>query len=357
MDLRFLAPIYERPAPYVSVYLDTGRATARAIQEVPLRWRAAKEELARQGVDGPLLGTMEEIVTDPGEAAPGRALFAADGKVVYSEALPAPPVRPIEHVGRAPRVMPLLMERRERLPHVRVLVDREGADIAATGRNPLTVDGQKWPVHQSGQGGWSQSAYGRSTENTWANNAELAAHTAEREAEKAGAELIVLGGDVQARRMVLEGLGPKWFDRTVEVYEGSRAAGADLSVWENAVEETVRAWAERRLRERLDGFGKHPVEGFQPVAAALQRGQVDTLLVNGEPEGELWIGDEGQMIAATEEEARTLGFTNPQAVPAGDALVRAVVASDASLEFVPESERRFRDGVGVFLRFVIHAAQ
>ena len=46
MDLSFLTPLYETPGPVASVYLDTTRAEESGAQEIELRWRAARAELA-----------------------------------------------------------------------------------------------------------------------------------------------------------------------------------------------------------------------------------------------------------------------------------------------------------------------
>ncbi|MGH3319088.1 MAG: hypothetical protein ACRDN9_02720 [Streptosporangiaceae bacterium] len=48
MNLSFLAPLYDRPGPYASVYLDTSRTVEDASHQMELRWRAVRGGLAEQ---------------------------------------------------------------------------------------------------------------------------------------------------------------------------------------------------------------------------------------------------------------------------------------------------------------------
>lgn len=73
MRLDFLRPLDRHPGPYASVYLATARDAEDAKQAVPLRWRAVRDRLRSAGADTATMNAIEEIVTDPGRAAPGRA--------------------------------------------------------------------------------------------------------------------------------------------------------------------------------------------------------------------------------------------------------------------------------------------
>src|SRR5437764_12822455 len=92
-------PLYERTGNYVSVDLATARDHQDAPQEVALRWRAARQELAEAGAGENTLDAIEAVVTDPARAAPGRAVFARDGTVTFTGPLASPPRRQISRVG------------------------------------------------------------------------------------------------------------------------------------------------------------------------------------------------------------------------------------------------------------------
>lgn len=92
-----------------------------------------RERLAEQGADPATLDAVGTAVRDhpfqPGRY--GLAAFAEDGRVVLVATLPAPPAADEAHVGPLPRVMPLIAQRGEEVPYVRVLADRTGADLDA----------------------------------------------------------------------------------------------------------------------------------------------------------------------------------------------------------------------------------
>jgi hypothetical protein len=184
MKLDFLHTAYALSPPYVSLYLETARDTEHAAKAVDLRWRQARETLEAAGADAATLDAVAEVVTDPGRAAPGRAVFAAGGRVGYTESLPVPP-RPIAEWSPLPRALPLLFLRDEPIAHLRVLVDRQGADISVCGsrRHAMTVRGRDWPIQKVREGGWSEPRYQRSAVETWEANAKEVADVVARQAD------------------------------------------------------------------------------------------------------------------------------------------------------------------------------
>ncbi|WP_353945743.1 hypothetical protein ABII15_31925 [Streptomyces sp. HUAS MG91] len=52
MDLAFLTPLYERPGPWASVYVDAARHRASTAEERTLEALAVQRALARAGADG-----------------------------------------------------------------------------------------------------------------------------------------------------------------------------------------------------------------------------------------------------------------------------------------------------------------
>ena len=51
MMLSFLRPLYRGFGRWVSVYVDTSRRSPAVAEAAKLRWRQARDQLARQGAD------------------------------------------------------------------------------------------------------------------------------------------------------------------------------------------------------------------------------------------------------------------------------------------------------------------
>lgn len=361
MRLDFLQAVYALPAPYASLYLETARDTEHATKAVALRWRRAREALVDAGADTATVDAIEAVVTDPALAAPGRAVFAAGDRVGYTEGLPTPP-RPLAEWSPLPRALPLLCQRDEPIVHLRVLVDRIGADITVLGQRPhtISVQGRDWPVQKVREGGWSESRYQRSAAETWDANARQVAEVVAHEAASADAQLIIVAGDVRARELLLERLPEPHRGRTVLADHGGRAAGTDEEKWEAEVAGLLSAHQEARRRGRVaafrEGHGRgDAVAGVREVAAALRMGQADVVLLNDPPGdgpwGTLWYGTAPGELAATEDEARDLGMNDPAPGQAGSVLVRAMVGTGAKADHVAREELELTDGIGALLRF------
>src|SRR5262249_13061225 len=160
----FLRPLYAEPSPqtWASVYLDVSHDTEDAARAIELRWRAAREDLHRQGADDATLAALDTVVAEqpplPGEQ--GLALFSGAGRVPLRLAMPGPPVRQIAMVAPLPHVTPAVAERGEEVRWLRVVVDRTGADLEGAAHGTVdrrrTVNGQwRYPIHRAKPGGWS----------------------------------------------------------------------------------------------------------------------------------------------------------------------------------------------------------
>src|SRR5215207_10809553 len=60
VDLHFLSELTATPGPYASVYLDASHTTEDAAHTLPLRWAAARDELAGQGADDATLAALDD---------------------------------------------------------------------------------------------------------------------------------------------------------------------------------------------------------------------------------------------------------------------------------------------------------
>jgi hypothetical protein len=105
----------------------------------------------------------------------------------------------------------------------------------------------------------------------------------------------------------------------------------------------------RSQRGRDDAAGT----GLAATVAALQRCQVDTVLLVNDPSSteKLWIGDTPSEIAMTEVDLSAMGVLNPRRVRADAALLRALAATDADLVLVTPAEIDLDGGVGALLRY------
>lgn len=344
MKLRFLRPLYSQVGGYVSVYLDTSRAHENAPGEVELRWRAARERLTDAGADSATLDAAGAVLTDPGRAAPGRAVFARDGAVKLTAALAAPPRREIARFAPLPHVMPMLAQQPARVPHLRVVANRAGGEVVAvSGHGDVWPEGatrRDWPVHKVATGGWSQARYQRSAEEAWEENAKELASVVAEAAARAGAETIVVGGDARARALLLGHLNSP---PHLELLTVPEEVPADSDVMAEAAEKAICAHAEQQARERFDHWQvqhRHggAVEGLADSLAALADGRAADLFVADRPSSTAtaWIDLEGGDLAVSENVLRERGVRQPVQDRADAAMVRSLASIDAELFFLPE---------------------
>jgi Bacterial archaeo-eukaryotic release factor family 2 len=368
MHLRFLSPLYERTGPWASVYLDATHDTEGAHSESQLRWEAAAERLREAGCDPDTVASLERAVSDQ-PSQPGRyglAAFAAGGEVGLVQPMPDPPRRPIATVGPLSHVMPLVAQLREQVPWLRVVVDHTGADLAGATAGGVArtgeVAGTEYPVRKVQPGGWSQPRYQRSAELTWERHATEAAEAVAEMADDIGAEVLLVAGDPQSRPLLIEHLPSRWQRRALTVDLGSRGPGADPQRLDDVTEQAVAQMAAAETADVIDRYRQqrsgHDQSGLDAAVAALQRGQLDTLLLIDDPSStlSLWIGPEPTHLARDRGELHAMGVEQPQEVRADAALVRAIVGTGADLVVVDPAELPPEEldntGVGVLLRYV-----
>jgi Bacterial archaeo-eukaryotic release factor family 2 len=369
MRLDFLHPLYEGDGDCASLYLDASRASEDAVEQVALRWRAARERLAGDGAEPATIGALEDLVTGLAHSLPGLAAFARNGRVIFTVALPRPPRREIGRYARLPHVMPLLAQEPPRVPRLHVRADRSGGEIVAVrphagvsgdpagGAAVREVSGQGWPVHKTSVGGWSQARYQRSTEEAWAENAKELAEAVTAAAAQYHAGLIVVAGDVRARSLLLEHLSTPLRESAVIV---DREVDASSGLIEEVADEAVRARADGETRGRLEQFraqlaAGQAVEGLAATLAALRDGQASDVFVADDPSStaSAWIGPGPADVAVSRAELAERGIDEPVPDRADAALVSAATATDAELRFVPDGEQPPRSGVGALLRYQI----
>ncbi|WP_434740178.1 Vms1/Ankzf1 family peptidyl-tRNA hydrolase [Micromonospora sp. SH-82] len=362
MELSFLRPLYDRPGPWCSVYLDASRDTEDSRPALDLRWRALRGELIAQGADEATVDAVDQVVRGhtPMAGDYGIAVFATRGRVVLSEYLSAPPLRDIAAVADLPHTMPLVAQRGEQISWVRILADRTGADAVAADagempRRARVRGGTTYPLRRSQPGGWSQSRYQRAADEARHQNAGDTAAVAADLAERVDAEVLVLAGDIRATGAIAAQLPRRWQDMVVRTDAGSRAPGADPAAMDDVTVQVIAEAAQARVDATLDRFGTQEDvgAGLDAVVSALQRNQVDTMVIVDDPSatGRLWIGPEPTDIAT--DPGSLTGGGEVRQVRADAALVRALAGTDATVTVLaPQEAPDLADGVGAVLRYV-----
>jgi Bacterial archaeo-eukaryotic release factor family 2 len=345
MELSFLHDLYATPGPWASVYFDVSRNTETSRKAVEIRWRDLYDSLHDQGLDDSTLRALDNEVLEPGtaralrgarvEESPrsgphGLALFAAQGSVRFASHTTSPPIRDSAELGPLPHPTPLLIQRDEQIPWVRVIATRAGTDIqkaeGVTGvrdasRSTVRAVGSRHDLRKPRGGNTlgSQEPFFPKAENNWQHNAKEMARQVDQLAAQAGAEVIIVTGDIQARQFLIAELPERWQGRVLTV--------------ENHVDEvTAFALADlvaQRKADIIDRLRTNRSEsaayGLRATNAAFERRQVGTLLLDPDSLGQPRVEDE---------------------------LIRAAASTDAELILVSSDDVRLDDGVAAILRYV-----
>jgi hypothetical protein len=366
MDVTEIAKLYTTHGPYVSLYLNAPVAVENAAQRLETAWRSTRKELADSGVDDATLDALEPAVLNDRTDGNSVVAFASHGSLLYSRRLPEELARENAFVGALPYVTPLLSWRQARVPHVVVLADRTGAEILAyvDGSEPVVdeeVTGSHDVIRRAQPGGWSQLRYQHRAEDSWEGNAREIADEVDRVVRSVAAEVVLIGGDVHAVRLLQEHL-PEATKPLVQVLEsgGGRAAdgGTPFTAAEvlDRIGEAALAKLQRVLDEYQEERGQHDraTDGVAATVEAVRKAQVATLLLHDDPDDErtLFFGPDPTLVAVRREELTGLGVESPEEGRLSDVLVRAAVGTGADVMIVPPGGTAIpNDGVGAILRY------
>jgi hypothetical protein len=352
MMLSFLRPLYRDFGRWVSVYLDTSHRTPVAAEAVKLRWREARDHLAAHGADAATLEALQAVVDGPELAAPGRAMFARDGRVVLTPALRTSPELSRAGFGPLPDVLPYLVQHLPPVPRVQVSVGRDGGAILGVDARAASVlpeqpsmvgaaehAGGIEPVHKAQGRDLARTRRESSIERNWDDNAKDLAGRVQQTAGQVGAEYVLIAGDVKARGLLLRHLRPPLADNVVIVDAEIAADSPELAA---AADATA---ARRAARQDTDRFGEwhrlqahgRGVEGLTDVTGALRDGLAAEVFLSRQPRHgpQVWTGPVPTDIAMSAADLRERGVAEPVQTPADHALIRAVVGTDAELRFLP----------------------
>ncbi|UGY91888.1 hypothetical protein [Streptomyces gobiensis] len=382
METGFLKPLFDRPGPWASVYIDTSRTTEDAARQQKLRERAVASQLIDEGADAyTCRAVMDRLAhEDVSGTPPGRALFATGAEVVLDLPLAVSP-QTEAFWSMLPHVAPLAGLHVDEPTCLVAYIDSTGADLElweSYRREPL---GQAQRREWQGRGHRSIPAdryewhYQNKVENGLNQTADIVAAELDRRWPEAGAQLLVLAGESRERRAVRNRLPEPIRAVTVEAENGSRSPGASKSRLSEQVVQAREKYAREQLEDAVSRFrtgrgrpGEHrtagvdtgpgqAAEGAPAVVEAARGRQVATLLLgeDGPDTGrEVWIGPSPEQVAVQRSEARAMGVAQPERARADDALIRAAAAADADVLLVPGDVAAGPvGGLGAVLRWVV----
>ncbi|HEU4399058.1 MAG TPA: Vms1/Ankzf1 family peptidyl-tRNA hydrolase [Actinomycetota bacterium] len=360
-----IARLFDATGPFVSVYLATEGDVEQAAERVALRWKNLRAGLLRDGVPEATLAAIDPLVEGSHTAGSTLAVIAAADGVLLSSSLPEPPARDagVRH-GALPDVLPLLAAAQAAVPHVAVLTDRTGADLAARvadgGGRSEHVAGRDSPhIHKPQAGGWSQPRYHHRAEALWESNAGEVADALTRLVDQVRPRFVAAAGDVRALQLLREH-APKRVRELIQVVGGEYGSlDAVFAAADKLVAATVEADTEALLERFAEERGDRAVEGAAATLAALGRGQVGTLLVAGpvlDDQRTAWFGPAPTDVAGDRDALAALGVATPSEGRLVDVAVRAALGTGATVRLVDPGRRDGpRDGLGGLLRFASRA--
>jgi hypothetical protein len=367
MDMSFLTPVFAASGPYATVCADVTHTSENADTELELRVRAVTGKLAEQGAPEAVVGAVRSRLLEGNEGGQagtlaGRALVvASDGSVVLDDALAAAPARELAEWAPHPALLPVLRQLAARVPHVVVVADRVGADITVVGHSgepgdEKQVEGDTFHMRKVKVGGWAHNTYMHTAENQWVDNADKVAEEIASVARRLQPRFVLVAGDVRARQILTDRASGVWKDLVVSMDEGGRAAGADREPVDRRAAELVAEHEARQTAETVEqvqAAAAHglSVTGKDAVVQALRKGQVQTLVLADEPDGEtLLVGRSPLEVGVDQHDMDALG-THGEVAPADRALLAAAAASSAAVVVVPRPALPGEDGVAVILRY------
>jgi Bacterial archaeo-eukaryotic release factor family 2 len=364
MRLRFLRHLYDSDMPFATVWMDTTHDTEDARQRTALRWRGVRERLADDGAVPDDLFAMDKVASPgPLHGDQSQLIVSSGGLVVLSEHLPTRPVPEVVRVGALPHLMPWLTARSARTPHLLVLVDRHGADIAVRDvprhHDLLEVEEDGYPLEKNAPGGWAQRRYQSAADVTWEHNAKVTADAVDSLRRRYRPEAVVVSGDQRARTALIEELPPVTRNLAVEVDGIGRAEGTSEDALVRDVEDALGRLRADEVEQATQGYEfarEHgrAAEGVDDVVAALAQGVVDTLVVTRpELDGTVWIGRNPPQVGVRQQDLVAMGVHPENTVRerVDAAVIRALVSNNGRFVPVDPGRLQLRDDVGAVLRY------
>jgi hypothetical protein len=283
VSLDDLQPLIDADGPFLTVLLPAPSQHADAAERFTVRCKNALKDVSSDWPADDLEWFEQELATLPHDAGASVIVVHAEGGPTHVEFIDDE-VEPRLYEGPHPRLAPLIEARQRTVAHVIVEADKSGASLNAFdgGRvlDSEIVEGETLHIHRGHPGGWSQRRFQQRAENTWDDNADDIAESADGLARRVDARLVAVSGPARARSMVVESLDAlvRNDEYSIESIEQGDVDGivdavtrltADIAA-SDTVATIQRAKKSTATAADFDG----------DVLAALEAGRVDTLLVH-----------------------------------------------------------------------------
>ena len=292
-----LAAFEPSDAPVLSLYLDmrpegNGRPNYDAFLRKTFAERSrVLKGAARQSFDADVKKIYANLAEVP-RSAQGLALFACSAHDNFFESVPLDV--PVEHhwlfIGSVPHLYPLMRLNDQFPRYAALLADTNAARLFVFGLGATEAETQVKNVktRKGAVGGWSQARYQRHIENFHLQHMKEVVDVLDRVVREEALERIVIACDAIARPKLMEQLPKHLAEKVVDhvkldirtpgddvlekTLEALRAKDAESDT--EAVQRMLDAW-------NADGLA---VAGPEETLQALQKGQVEELLITATPE-------------------------------------------------------------------------
>jgi peptide subunit release factor 1 (eRF1) len=322
-----LASLEPGPFPVVSLYLNTQPDQNGRDHFEPFLKKELAERLRTYSASGPERESLEkdaakirEYVAGVDRSANGLAIFACAGAELFDAIALAAPIR--EHrlyVSDQPHLYPLARLIDEYPRYAALLADTHSARIFVFAGNAVEhteqIEGVKTKRHK--MGGWSQARYQRHTENYHVHHAKEVVDALARIVRDESIRSIVISGDEVIVPLLKEQLPKDLAERVIDVVKLEVQASE-----REVLEKTIAALREKdvesdrgKVDELLGAYRANglAVVGVHDTRKALERGQVDELVITASPES---IGERAadELVAKARQTAATICFIEDPAL-------------------------------------------
>lgn len=304
MQLAALRNIFEAPEPLATVYLQAQSVTPEAEHEVRLRWDSLRQQLADAGAHEETLEALDEAVLNSDDVgtiqAEGRVLVADRNGLLLEEDFDATGDGGDQAIlGPEAQLGDYLRQRLRSVRALVVLADKEGAlirreiftssDVLDSGPETHVEGSSHQSVNKVREGFLHHRRMQQRADDAAAQNVREVAERVRKVAASWKPDVIVVAGEVQGRKLLLEELPKDVADIAREVEAGGGiASGSSDEGGEEALLEELNALAREitieRVTETTERYGtaqgnKLAVQGAENVRRAVSLGAVDTLLL------------------------------------------------------------------------------
>jgi peptide subunit release factor 1 (eRF1) len=338
--------------PVVSLYLDLKPDTPAQSHEDFLSEARAEHEHISRDVDQVLNYLQQNKPTSQ-----AIAFFCCSGNPALFEAVPleAPLGGHRLYIDREPHVFPLERLADQYASYAALLVNTNEARLyvfsAGAAERQITVRNKKGK--RVSAGGWSQARYQRRVENLHTRHMKEVSEAVENLVREEAIARILVAGDDVALPLLREHLSPQTRELLTEV-SGVDMKTADPQVFRVTLEafrEADQESDEQRVDALLNAYRARGLAtvGVAGVRAALERGQVDRLIVPAIPSTAAAdrASDEVDRAGAKEER----GDVDEKTI---EELVTMARRTDAEITFIEDAGLlKPARGVGAMLRYRI----